>query len=392
MNLRESLRFVVLCLVLAGSAPRAGAQDLISRYLDPSTDPFSAADILDLARRAEFTPDQQSAAMDLLEDARRRLTIAQRSLQRAQWRLQAEVTEPDEEKREKLIREQSRKAMDTLAERSEAIEREFLDDLRGLVGGGEKPWQQFLRDRRLMAFNHTGWFGLPDLDRLVRSLELSADERRNVAQPLEVYWGEMDPIVKDHLAFVYENRKKERSNGVDGEDMSEAMQARQRAIYARAIEAFQRGTKTVADELTPEHAAELATLVEVHKFRRLMNEDRVMNDDTVSDLMRISTLTTQQKSAMRAMVRKTQAEIAKNFRPLMPVYEAYALGKSYDSDSKQEQLYEQASAASGPLLVKLRESLLTALTADQRDAFNKGEQPPLADPNRHWGEDIERAR
>lgn len=392
MNLRGLPRLVVLFLVVAYLAPLARAQDLISRYLDPSTDPFSAADVFALARRAEFTPDQRALAMDMLESARLRLATAQRSLQRAQWRLQAEITEPDEEKREKLIREQSSKAMDTLAERCEVIEREFLDDLRGLVGGGEKPWQQFLRDRRLMAFNHTGWFGIPDLDRLVYSLELSADERRNVAQPLEVYWTELDPIVKDHLAFVYENRKKARINGVDGEDLSEALQARQRGIYTRAIEAFQRGAKTIAAELTVEHAAELGTHIEVHKLSRLMNEDRVLNDDTVSDLMRISTLTTQQKSAMRAMIRKTQAEIAKNFRPLIPVYEAYALGKSYDGDSKQEQLYEQASAASGPLLVKLREALLTALTPDQRDAFNKGEQPPLADPNRHWGEDIERAR
>lgn len=373
----------------------ARAQDLVSRYFNDDTDPFGALDLRNFARRAELNADQKAAAAEVLENARISLIAARRKMEREQWALSLEIAEIPREKWDQILREKGRQLTAKFRDRCEQIEREYLADLRALTTPKEGAWDGYLRDRRRMAFWGSGvWNSLPDIESILASMTLSEEERRAVREPLEQYILQEDVLVRDGLAYVQDMRNaRESAKGDEYDQHSEAFEARRRALVGRAIDAVGRGQKTIADVLTPENAAEFVMRVESHKCERLMEFASATADELVAEVLRISTLSKEQRSQLRAMVRETQGQISRNFRTVLPSFEATSAGRTPpENDERQEVLMNQANAQIEPLMVKLRQKMMDALTPSQKSAFEEGREPPLPWDERRWGEDIERAR
>lgn len=383
------------CAVLCAATPSgARGQDLISPYLTEEHDPFGALDLRSFSRRAALNEQQRLSAADILESGRVNLIAAKRRLQRERWLSELEMAGTPQEKWDQAYRDRDRPVLKRYRERCEAIEREYLADLRSLASVSDAAWEAYLRDRRRMAFAVGEiWGGLPDIEAILASLELSAQERAAVQEPLAAFVEQSDAVVRDSLTLIRETRQaSETGSGDLSDQQSEAYQSRRRALIGRLIDAVERGQKTISDVLTPQHAAELALQIDVHKAQGVIGIGSAASDEVVSDLLRISSLTAQQRSQMRAMVRATQGQIARNFKALVPMFEANAAGRPTENENRQEELYSQASSTWEPLLVKLREAMMAALTPAQRSAFEEGIEPPLPWSERRWGEDIERAR
>ncbi len=391
MSGRPMWRAVLLAAwLLAGAwAPPARAQELISPYLEEGTEPFSLFDVLALTRRAAFNDEKLAAARDILEGSRIELAIAQRVLDRTRWRIDLE--HPEDDPKHAKPREQALKhAQSTFRSKSEEIEKGFLADMRMLLGSSQEPqWEKYLRDRRLYAFWMTsGVGGIVRIGTVLEHLELSDQERAGIARPLAEHEDEVDKAICDYLAIRRQQlAAQEAADGDLPADQAESYSTRTKATLVRAAESIARAVKTISAELTPEHAIAFAARFDVQRARLLLSATALEQDPEVGEIVRISTLTRDQKLRLRQLIRKADEEIARNYRPVLAAFDARLAGNDYNFD---QEAYEKATKAAAPVYAKLRKEMLEVLTSEQRRAMDEGAEPPLRPFESRWRDQIDR--
>jgi hypothetical protein len=142
----------------------------------------------------------------------------------------------------------------------------------------------------------------------------------------------------------------------------------------KITQAAAKAVKMIIAELSPENAAELQRRMDVSRLQTLASMLRFVEDPVISDLLRISTLTREQRSSMRALVRKTQSETIGQFKEMLSAYEMWAAGKEVTTEID----YEALMAKHLKITRELREKLSGELTPQQKIAFEEGIEPPLS--------------
>ncbi|MCC6426787.1 MAG: hypothetical protein IT435_08185 [Phycisphaerales bacterium] len=383
--------------LIAGIAVQlAHGQDALAPYLEDDYEPFGAYDLVWLNRHGNLSEDNRQAGRDILEGARIELTVAQRALERARYRLDVETPDDDQEKRREAMQTQGRALEAKFRSRREQIEREYLADLRMLLEPSQdREWQSFLHDRRIMAFRMGGGPpSMPRLRQLLTEMPLSSQEKESIAKPLIEHEAEFDKLITEYLGIWKQRRDVIIAAGdgdISGVQM-QGFQSRMQAVSAKVLALSERAARTIAGELTPENAAILASRIDVHRTQSLLGITVLQQDQGLADLMRISTLTKEQKQRLRALVRSADAEIAKHYKPVLSAYEARSLEEWRDMTQAEQESYEKASKGSDPVYAKLRQEMNEVLTADQRRAMDEGAEPPLRAFENQWRDDIDRAR
>ncbi|GMV26168.1 MAG: hypothetical protein AMXMBFR58_21990 [Phycisphaerae bacterium] len=391
MEMRRA--FILVCAVLAAClCMKARAQDLITPYLDEYNEPLTALDVLYLTRRAGLSDDQREMALMVLEDCRANVVAAQRRLSRAQGLAELEAWEIEDAKRPAWQQKTHRRLRREYFDRVAAIEKDALESLRVIVGRAD-VWPGFLRQRRIYAYLSVGSYsGIPPIERIIDGLHLATGQKQAVAVAVDEYLERLDGVVRELLAHHAEYMRAYESEGGVSDDQERAFESRRVALLGRLVDVVDRGQKQIASLLPDDRVGEFLSRVEVAKAQRLLGAASFHQDEVVRDLLRISTLTPDQRAQMRRIIRQAEEEAARHFRPLIPIYEAAYAGRSSNQESRQDELYEAANKAAAPITAKLRQELLGALNSDQRRAFEEGIEPPLMAGDEHWGEDMDRQR
>lgn len=385
-------------VVLGLCACTGHAQELMSPVLTGEDTPFHAADVYWITEFAKLDDERRQLCVDVLEGSRIAMIAAQRELDLARWLNDVSQTEQDEDKRRKLISEKWIVMYRKFCDRREKIEREFLTDLRAASGASDDEWSRYERRRRFFTLRLAGEYTLVDIHAITRSLGLSSQEQSAVDVAMRDLETAMEPYVRQYI------KASARRNFLSQEleEMGDYESPRYKTMYEEYLtlntqkdvesqkiaEATSRTVKMIAAELSPEHAAEFQSRINVSRLQSLASMLRFLDDPVIADLLRISTLTKEQRSQMRSVMRTTQNESMVHFKDMLNAYEQWAAGKEPTTEID----YDAIMAKHQKVIRELREKMISELTTDQKNAFEEGVEPPLSWRARRSGEEVERAR
>jgi hypothetical protein len=398
VNMRRAMQRACTAAVFGLCACAGYAQDLMSPVLTSTDAPFYAADVYWISEFAKLDDERRQLCVDVLEGSRIAMLSAQRELELARWLNEISQNEQDEDKRRKLISEKWLVIFRKFCDRREKIEREFLTDLRAASGASDEEWRRYEQRRRFFTLRLAGEYALIDIHAITRSLGLSSVEQSAVDVAMRELEETIEPYIRQYMKLaVRRNVLSQELEEVSDYDNSKYKPmyeeyyalATQKGVESQKIaEAMLRTAKTIAGELTSEHAAEFQSRINVTKLQALASMLRFLDDPVISDLLRISTLTKEQRSAMRSLMRRTQNESMVHFKDMLNAYEQWAVGKEPSTEID----YDAMMTKHQKIIRDLREKMIGELTSDQRSAFEEGVEPPLSWRARRSGEEVERAR
>lgn len=376
----------------------ARGQQLLSPLLTGDEPPFSSLDIAWITRVCELDAERRQLCAEVLAQSRTEMVAAQRELLLANWKNEVAAPESDDAKTHEAALKRWQEFHGRFCDRREKIERSFLSDLRTASGASDEAWRRYLSHRTMFALR-LGADGLgADIEALLRSIPLTSAERAAADLHIRELYESMEKPATEllRLRAIYNEKVAliERTGDWENPKVAsmyaelEKLSTRRQAEVQRLSELVARGVKVICADLSPENAAEFQRLLDVCKLQSAAQMMRMLDDSVVADLLRISTLSKEQRAAMRAQVRRAQSEGAVQFKPIIAAYEAWASGKEFDGSAD----FDNAGERQQKIMRDLREKLMAELTPAQREAFEAGLEPPLGWSARRAGEEVERER
>lgn len=269
---------------------------------------------------------QTTAAKDLYDAYQKSVSSAGTEMRTAMKDAQSMIQDGDMAG----FAEKTQKAMTEQREASSAAEKSFLEDLRALLTPAQaENWPKFERVRRreqLMTGIGSGISGAGvDMFKVVDALGMPADERAKVQEALGLYDLDLDRLLIERKRL--NDQMQEQAGGAgpvkvrrigrggagepggilghDPEKLAE-MNEKQREVDLQVRDLNDKTARAMADVLDEPWKGKLLERVQQQAFRSIYRESAVSRK--IKAAQRLDTLTAQQKSDLKGLAAKYQAD------------------------------------------------------------------------------------
>ncbi len=366
--------------------PARPADEILSPCINFWASPFGEPDVTRLKRLASLNADQTAAAYDILDAAQRELAMARRRLLIAYERLIEE--RPDVEK-DAASRAAAKPLLTRFLRAREEVERNYLTELKLLVpDGATRAWDEFLIARRGAIPELRESVPWPTVEQVIERSDLDPQQRRLAESALQQYRDDITPAVSGLLTDIGQFRRAGEMRWLfdEPEPDAEAFQARTIAASRRIRDVVDRGVKSACAALPSDVAARLMTTYETERTLRIGRVQRAEQDNTVREVLTVSTITPEQRQRVRALVRRANTDLGRVYREIADQRAECLLGDP-QAEERASHLLDAAQKAANAVFRELREKSRAVLTPDQRRAFDDGSEPPLR-PDRRGPEPL----
>jgi len=363
---------------MVAAPPAARAQDgMLAPTIDVFEEPFTAADLRLLAETVSLTDDQKAMARELLAGAKAEFNAAERRAARVYHRTnmkqfagmlddrksQDEWAKTEREWRGAVIKSES----------------QLMDDLKLLLDDEQaRKWPTYLSRRMQKLLPTVQGAALPELETILKQVELSGAEREGAAEAIAAYDKEVDRISRELCSVRIELRRAmyETDRNTDSNarrDASQKAEVAEEALGKRFDDAVKRAARSIAAGLTPERGALLNTTVDVWAVRRELGVSFAERSRTIRDYLKISTLTAEQRARILELCREVDRELTMKMRNA--AHDREMRNQGGPSREKFEQALEESRKAAFARFLALEEKVQGVLTPAQRAAFEAGQEP-----------------